>query len=141
VGKSLLVVTNSIPIVNVLINQPMIELTVLGGYVYPKTGVALGPLAIEALESIHVRRLIMSVGGITEKGLFNSNVLLVETERQMMAAAEEVVVVSDSGKLGHSALAHLCPLDVVHRLVVDEEISPEWRKIIRNAGVELIIAD
>ena len=27
----------------------------------------------------------------------------------------KVIVVSDSGKLGHSALAHLCPLDAVDR--------------------------
>ena len=77
----------------------------------------------------------MSVGGITEKGLFNSNALLVETERQMMESAEESIVVSDSSKLGHSALAHLCPLEAVSRLVVDSGITPEWRKTIHNAGV------
>jgi len=141
IGMSLHVVTNSVPIVNLLINQPNIELIVIGGFVYPKTGVALGPLAVKALSGIHVRRLIMSAGGITEAGLFNSNSLLVETERQMIKAAEEVVVVSDSGKLGHSALAHLCSLNVVKRLVVDDGISAEWQNIIQHAGVELTIAD
>jgi DeoR family transcriptional regulator, fructose operon transcriptional repressor len=140
-GKSLQVVTNSIPIVNLLVNQPKIELVVIGGYVYPKTGVALGPLATAALSGIHVRRLIMSVGGITEAGLYNSNALLVETERQMMAAAEETVVVTDSSKLGHSALSHLCGLDKVHRLVVDSGISDEWRKVTRDAGIELTVVE
>lgn len=139
VGKSLQVVTNSIPIINLLVNQPKIELIVIGGYVYPKTGVALGPMAVATLSKVHVRRLVMSVGGITEAGLFNSNALLVETERQMMAAAEEIVVVADSGKLGHSALANLCPLDAVDRLVVDAGITPEWREIVRRAGIELTI--
>ena len=104
-GKSLQVVTNSIPVVNLLANQPQIELVVIGGYVYPKTGVALGPLAMAALSEIHVRRLFMSVGGITEKGLYNSNALLADTERSMLSAAEEVIVVADSSKFGHSALA------------------------------------
>ncbi len=140
IGKSLLVVTNSLPIVNLLAGQPQIELMVIGGYLYPKTGVALGPMAVAALSNVHVRRLIMSVGGITEKGLFNRNALLVTTERQMIEAAEEVVVVSDSEKLGHSALAHLCPLDVVDRLVVDSGITPEWRNTIQQAGVELTVA-
>jgi DeoR family transcriptional regulator, fructose operon transcriptional repressor len=140
-GKSLQVVTNSLPIVNLLVNQPQIELLMIGGYLYPKTGVALGPAAIGTLKNIHVRRLFMSVGGLTEKGLFNSNALLVETERQMIESAEEVIVVSDSGKLGHSALAHLCSLDVVDRLVVDAGITPEWRQIVQRAGVELIVAD
>jgi DeoR family transcriptional regulator, fructose operon transcriptional repressor len=48
--------------------------------------------------------------------------------------------VSDSSKLGHSALAHLCPLEVVDRLVVDEGISDEWRQIVDRAGIELIVA-
>lgn len=139
VGKSLQVVTNSLPIVNLLANQPQIELIVLGGYVYPKTGVALGPVAIAALSQIHVRRLFMSVGGITERGLFNSNTLLVETERSMMAAAEEVIVVTDSGKLGHSALAHLCPLDQVHRVVVDPGITDDWKAVLAQAGIALTI--
>lgn len=141
IGKSLQVVTNSLPIVNLLVNQPDIELIMIGGYLYPKTGVALGPLAVATLQGVHVRRLVMSVGGITEHGLFNSNALLVETERQMMAAADEIVVVADSGKLGRSALASLCPLNAVHRLVVDSGITPEWQDTIRRAGIDLTIVD
>jgi DeoR/GlpR family transcriptional regulator of sugar metabolism len=140
-GKSLQVVTNSLPIAGLLINQPQIELIVIGGYVYPTTGVALGPMAVAALANVHVRRLFMSAGGITENGLYNSNALLVETERRMIDAADEVVLVSDSGKLGHSALAHLCRLDVVDRFVVDAGISAEWRKTFEKANVELTIVD
>lgn len=141
IGKSLQVVTNSLPIVNLLASQPDIELIMLGGYVYPKTGVALGPATMTALEQIHVRRLFTGVSGITERGLFNSNTLLVDTERCMLAAAEEVVVVTDSSKLGHSALAHLCPLDKVHRVVVDAGITDEWRDIFARVGIEVTIAE
>lgn len=140
VGKPLLVVTNSLPVANVLVNQSLVELLLVGGYLYPKTGVALGSHAVAGLQGIHVRRLVMSVGGITSEGLFNSNMLLVETERRMMEVAEEVVVVSDSSKLGHSALAHLCGLDEVDCLVIDSGISAEWRKRIEDAGIRLIVA-
>ncbi|MGE0376915.1 MAG: DeoR/GlpR family DNA-binding transcription regulator [Planctomycetaceae bacterium] len=139
-GKNLQVVTNSLPTVNLLVGAANIELIYLGGYVYPKTGVALGSLTVEALKGIHARRLVMSVGGITGAGLFNSNSLLVETERQMMEAADEVIVVADSGKLGHSELARLCPLDEVDRLVVDDGITDEWTQIVKEHGIELIVA-
>jgi DeoR/GlpR family transcriptional regulator of sugar metabolism len=140
-GKSLQVVTNSLPTANLLVNRPEIELIIIGGYLYPKTGVNLGPIAVEALSHIHARRLIMSVGGITEQGLFNSNALLVETEQQMLKAADEVIVVADSSKLGRSALAHLCPLDAVDRMVVDSGITEPWKQALQNAGVELIIVE
>jgi DeoR/GlpR family transcriptional regulator of sugar metabolism len=140
-GRSLQVVTNSIPIVNVLVNSPETELIVIGGFLYPKTGVNLGPIAVEALKSIHARRLFISVGGITAASLFNSNALLVETERQMIEAAEEVIVVSDSSKLGHSALAQLCSLQAVDRLIVVAGITEEWRQIVQRAGVELTVVE
>lgn len=140
IGRTLHVVTNSLPIVNLLANQPEIELIQIGGYLFPKTGVALGPLAVATLSQIRVRRLIMSVGGITEQGLFNTNLLLVETEREMMKSAEEVVVVADSSKLGHSALAHLCPLEEIDQIVVDRGITSEWKKNLEVAGVKVIVA-
>lgn len=141
VGRSLQVVTNSIPIVNALVNSPETELIVIGGFLYPKTGVNLGPLAVEALKHIHARRLFISVGGITASSLFNSNALLVETERQMIEAAEEVIVVSDSSKLGHSALAQLCPLETVDRLITDAGITDEWREICEAAEIELTVVE
>lgn len=140
-GKSLQVVTNSLPIVGMLANQAQVELVMLGGYVYPKSGVALGPLTIKALSETHVRRLFISVGGITERGLFNSNTLLVDTERAMLAAAEEVIVVTDSSKFGHSALAHLCPLNRVQRVVVDAGITDEWRQLLEREGVAVTVAE
>lgn len=140
-GKNLQVVTNSLPTVNLLVGAPTIELIYLGGYVYPKTGVALGTITVETIKQIHARRLIMSVGGITRSGLFNSNSLLVETERQMMQAADEVIVVADSGKLGHSELTHLCPLSDIDRLVVDIGITEEWKDIVTDHGIELIVAE
>ncbi len=76
----------------------------LGGYLYPRTGVVLGPLTVGALQSLKVRRLIIGVGGITEEGLFNQNSLLVETQKQMLDAADEVILATDSSKFGHSEL-------------------------------------
>ena len=67
---------------------------------------------------------MLSVAGINERGFFNSNVLLVETEQAMMKAADEVIVVADSTKFGHQSLAHLCALEQVDYLVVDSGISP-----------------
>lgn len=140
-AKSLQVVTNSLPIVNVLVGSADIELVFLGGYLYPKTGVALGALTVQAVQQVHARRLIMSTGGVTEAGLFNSNSLLVETERQMMDSADEVIVVADSSKFGHSELAHVCPLSRVHRFVTDAGVTDKWRGVLKANNVELMVAE
>lgn len=140
VGRPLQIVTNSIPIANLFAADNRADLVLLGGYVYPRTGVALGPLADAMLEKIRVRKTIMGVGGITSQGLFNSNVLLAATEQAMIRAADEVVVVADSSKLGRRNLAFLAPLSAVHRLVMDSGVSEAWRTELRAAGIRLEVA-
>jgi DeoR/GlpR family transcriptional regulator of sugar metabolism len=140
VGRPLQIVTNSLPVANLFASNADHDLVLLGGYVYPRTGVALGPYANEMLAKLSVRRTIMSVAGVTERGFFNSNLLLVETERAMMRAADEVIVVADSSKFGRQCLAHLCGLEEVQHMVVDDGISSEWRKRIESAGPELHVA-
>ncbi len=141
VNRPLQVVTNSLPIAQLLVNSPETELILIGGYMYPKTGVALGPIAVEALRTIRVRRLIMSVGGITKEGMFNSNSLLVEAEQRMLETAEEVIVAVDAGKFGRNALSKLCDLDRPDRIFVDSGLNENWKDILSSKNVEMTIVE
>ncbi len=140
VGRSVQIVTNSLPIAMLFASRHEADLVLLGGYIYPRTGVALGPWALRMMEDIHVQQAILSVGGITDKGLFNSNLLLVETERQMMRCADEVVVVADHTKVGRPALAFLCELATVDTLIVDAGLSDEQRRLLEQTDVRVLFA-
>lgn len=139
-GRSVQVVTNSLPVAHLLAGDRRVDLTIVGGYVYPRTGVAVGPLAAQFLANVHARRLIMSVAGVTERGFFNSNTLLVETQLQMMQVAGEVVVVADHTKFGQQSLAFLCELGRVQKLVSDAGLGEEHRRMLGEAGVEVVVA-
>lgn len=141
VGRPLQVVTNSLPVANLFTSSENADLVLIGGYVHTKTGVSLGPYANQMLAGLNVRRAVLSVAGINERGAYNSNLLLVETERAMMQSAEEVVVVADSTKFGHTSLAQLCPLDAIDVLVSDAEIAAEWRGQLEAAGARVVIAE
>ena len=140
VGRPLQIVTNSLPIANLFANSRETDLVILGGFVYPKTGVALGPLTVKMMEGINVRQTLLSVGGITAKGLFNSNLLLVETELAMMRCADEVVVVADHTKIGRQALAYLCDLAAIDTLIVDGDLSAAQRAMLQQTDARLIVA-
>ena len=132
VGRPLQVVTNSLPVANLFSAGDNADLVIIGGDVHARTGVAIGPYANEMLSQLNVRRAVLSVAGVNDRGYYNSNRLLVETERAMMQSADEVMIVADSTKFGHASLAHLCELDAVHRVIVDHEI-PE-RLAEQNLG-------
>ncbi len=137
VGRRLQVVTNSLPIAQLLASSPQTDLILIGGYIYPRTGVALGPLAIASMQSIRVRTAILGAGGIVAEGIYNSNSLLVETERQMMDCGQEVMIVADHTKFGRLALARLCGLEDVDQVVVDSALSDQDRAMLEGTGVSI----
>jgi DeoR family fructose operon transcriptional repressor len=141
VGRPVQVVTNSLPIAQLLASSPQTDLILIGGYIYPRTGVALGPLAIATMQGIRVRTSILGAGGIVADGIYNSNLLLVETERQMMACGQEVIIAADHTKFGRLALARLCGLEELQRLVVDAGLPDEFRAVLAEAGIDVHIAD
>jgi DeoR family fructose operon transcriptional repressor len=140
VGRRLQVVTNSLPIAQLLASSQQTDLILIGGYIYPRTGVALGPLAIATMQSIRVRKAILGAGGVVAEGIFNSNSLLVESERQMMLCGQEVVIVADHTKFGRLALARLCGLDEIDQVVVDSGLTDENRSMLEHAGLTIHVA-
>jgi DeoR/GlpR family transcriptional regulator of sugar metabolism len=139
-GRPMQVVTNSLPIAQLLAASTQIDLILIGGYVYPRTGVALGPLAIATMQGIRVSKAILGAGGIVAEGIYNHNLLLVETERQMMSCGQEVMIVADHTKFGRQALARLCGFEEVGHLVVDPGLPDDYRSLIALAGVRIHIA-
>lgn len=140
VGRHLQVVTNSLPVANLFATNANTDLILVGGYIYPRTGVSLGPYANRMLANLNVRKTVLSVAGINDRGYFNSNLLLVETEQAMLKAADQVIVVADSTKFGKQSLALLSPLDAIDDLVVDHEIDDKWRSQLESSGVRLHVA-
>jgi DeoR/GlpR family transcriptional regulator of sugar metabolism len=141
VGRPLQVVTNSLPVATLFTSGDRGDLVLVGGIVHTHTGVTLGPYTNEMLAKLNVRRAVLSVAGANERGFYNSNPLLVEAEQAMMRAADEVVIVADSTKFGHTSLAHLCDLGDVDVLVTDGGLSDDWKKRVTEVGTKLILAD
>lgn len=141
VGRPLQIVTNSLPVANLFTSSANTDLVFIGGYIHMRTGVSLGPYANDMIGDLNVHRAILSVAGINTNGCYNSNLLLVETEKAMIRAADKVVVVADSTKFGKKSLAHICELSEMHTLVVDDKLSDAWRARVTDAGVNLTIAE
>jgi DeoR/GlpR family transcriptional regulator of sugar metabolism len=139
-GQPLQLVTNSLPIANLFLNDDNVELILTGGLMYPRYGVLLGPTAEHVLSTIHTKTLFLSVAGVHNGALYNQNLLLVQSERRMMEQAQEIVMLVDSTKFGQQALARLGELSEIDTVVTDAAISDEHRNAIEAAGCQLIVA-
>jgi len=140
VGRPLQIVTNSLPVANLFASSDQADLVLLGGYVHSRTAVSLGPYANQMLATLNVQKAFLSIAGANRRGYYNSNLLLVETERAMMNCADQTIVVADSSKFGKSSLARLCELEQVQTVVTDAGLSQTWREHLQAAHVQLVIA-
>jgi DeoR family fructose operon transcriptional repressor len=140
IGRSLQLVTNSLPIAELFLNDDKVELVLTGGLMYPRYGVLLGPMAEASLGNIHTKTLFMSVAGVHQGAMYNQNVLLVQAERKMMAQAQQTVLLIDSGKFGQQALAKLGEVSEID-IVVTDAITDGDRHTLEQAGCRVIVAE
>jgi len=139
-GRRLNVVTNSLPIAALLSGDVETEVTLIGGYLYPRTGVALGAMAEQQLAALHATQLILSCAAASPEGAFNPNQMMVDVERAMMQIADEVILAVDHTKLGMRSVVKLCELDEVDVIVTDSGLDAESRQWLEKLRAKVIIA-
>ncbi len=134
------IITNSLPIANHFAAANRVELVVSGGVIYPRLGVLVGPLAVEAFSKIHADVAIMSAGGITLEGITNSHGLLIEIQLAMIRAAQRVIFCFDSTKIGRKSVSFLCDLDCIDTIVTDAGAPTELVCALQQKGVQVVVA-
>jgi len=117
-----------------------VEVQVAGGYLVARGGLLIGPQARAGIAAYHARWAFLSAGGGGPDGVFNTDELVQDVEREMIAHADRVVVLADRTKLGARALCHVCGLERIHLVVTDDGADPGAVAAIRERGVEVRIA-
>lgn len=140
IDRPLQVVTNSLPVAHLLSTSDSIDLIMIGGCVRGRTSVTIGPMADKMLAGIHVSKTFLSVAGVTKRGFFNSDMMLVESEKAMIAAANQTIVLTDHTKFGKNSLSQICRLEDIHGVVTDSDLDSQWKTRLESAGVELLLA-
>ena len=134
------IVTNSIPVANLFASATKVEVILSGGVIYPRLGVLVGPMTVEALCKIRADVAIMGAGGITLDGITNSHTLLIDIQRAMLKAAQKIIFCLDHTKFGRQSFSSLCGLDMVDVIVTDSRAPADLVAGLRERGVEVIIA-
>ncbi len=138
--RHLQIVTNSIPVAQVFNDCKNAEVTLTGGYLYPRLGIQIGPICERMLHGISADVAIMGIRGISENGLSDSSTLIVESLRAMMKAAQKVIVVADRTKFGRNAMIWVANLAEVHQIVTDRDLDPQFRKMMDEQKVAYLLA-
>jgi DeoR/GlpR family transcriptional regulator of sugar metabolism len=134
------IVTNSLPVANLFASANKVEVILAGGVIYPRLGVLVGPMTVEAFSKMRVDVAVMSAGGITVEGITNSHALLIDIQREMLKAAQKIIFCLDHTKLGRQSVSPLCGLDLIDVVVTDSQAPQELVAALRERGVEVVVA-
>jgi len=121
--------------------HPRFTIVVTGGTLRPKQHSLVEPLATGMFQSLRVDTVFLGCNGVSvEGGVTNVNLPEAVVKRAMIDSAQRCVVLADSTKLGVRALAPVCTLDEVDVLVTDGRAESSDLDIIRERGVDVVIA-
>lgn len=138
--RSVHAITNSLAIAQLLRASRNVEVTLTGGYLFPRLEVMLGPLCERMLASVAADLLVMGIGGITDAGFSNNNTLVVGSELRMIEVSRTVVIVADATKFGRPGMVPVAPLEMADIVVSDSSLAPEYRQMLEDKGVRVLLA-
>jgi DeoR/GlpR family transcriptional regulator of sugar metabolism len=139
----LTVVTNSVPVAQLLHESGGGgHVVVLTGGVRTPSDALVGPVAVSALQGLHVDRLFLGAHGIDRSaGLTTPNLVEAETNRALVRASRSVCVLADHTKVGIVGLSTFMQLAEVDTLITDAGMPPRARAILEESVDHLVLAE
>jgi DeoR/GlpR family transcriptional regulator of sugar metabolism len=140
---NLTVVTNSVRVADVLYQSSRPDRTVvLTGGVRTPSDALVGPVAVNALRSLHLDSVFMGVHGMNSRAGFTTpNLMEAETNRAFVDATEHLVVLADHTKWGTTGLSSMATLDRAAVVITDRGLPTAARAALEDSVGRLILAD
>ncbi len=139
-GAQLQVITNSFPLAETLIPTRN-RIILLGGVLDQESLLVLDPEPEKVISRYFAAKLFMGIAGIDENGFTNNDLPVIQSERIMLEQAGEVIVLADSSKFGKRGALRLCEFERVNTVITDAGITEEYRQMLTDHGIRIIIAD
>lgn len=139
--KNLVIVTNSILIPNLFVNNEHIQVVSTGGLFIKEMGSFAGPCAISAINEFNGHKLFFSVASVSLDGNLSDiyNIDLVTVKREMFKKSRERICLVDSSKFNKIGQSKIFDLNEVDIVISDSNCNKEKREELLKFGVNLII--
>jgi DeoR family transcriptional regulator, aga operon transcriptional repressor len=140
--SGLRVVTNALNIASELAVRSNIELVVCGGSARAESYELVGPLAELTIANINLDIAIIGVDGISPSAGFTTHhEVEAHTNRALARAAERVIVVADSSKVGRRGFAKIGEIAFAGDIVTDAGVDPKDVAELRRLGPRVHVVD
>ena len=138
-GRSVTVITSSLAVYEELVDDPDIQLVLLGGVVRRSYRSMVGFLTEEALRQVHADRVFLGTSGVLPDGyIVDTTMAEVPIKRAMIAASDQVVLLADASKFPGTGMARVCGPEDLDVVVTHPMIDARTKAAFIDAGVEVL---
>ncbi len=139
--KDLTVITNSLPVLNVLTGIKDITVISLGGMLRNSELSYIGHITEQALTEVRADKVILGTRGVSlEHGLTNDYLEETLTDRAILKIGREVIIVADHTKVNRVSTALLAPLESVNTFVTDSNSDKKFLQALKKQGIKVVVA-
>ena len=139
--EGLTVLTASLNTALILSENPNIDVIQLGGTVRRSSSSVVGPIAEKMLADLTFTKLFLGVDGIDiEYGLTTTNINEASLNKQMIKAAQKIIVLADSSKFGRKGFGKICGIEDVDQIITDSGIDKKTKARLFELGINVTIA-
>lgn len=139
--KSLTIVTNSIAVINALIEEDHIRLLMPGGKVNHRTASIVGNSVLDYLKELRLNTAFVGARSMSaDMGLGEDNEEEVEVKKSMLKIARKRVALVDSSKYNGVALVSFGTWEMIDHLITDSHLKLNQQKELKAFGVNVHIA-
>lgn len=139
--KSLTVITNSLPVLNILAGLKGITVISLGGMLRDSELSFIGHITEQALIEVRADKVFMGTRGASlEHGLTNDYLQETLTDRAILKSGREVIIVADHTKVNRVSTVLLAPLGNIQTFVTDSKADKKFVEALKQHGIQVVIA-
>ena len=136
--ERLTVITASLNTALLLATIPNVEVIQLGGVIRKSSFSVIGPLAETMLSQFSCSKLFLGVDGIDlDYGLTTTNSMEASLNKEMINAAQKIIVLADSSKFGKKGFGRICGLEDVDIIITDSGIDEKYKNKLIDLGVDV----
>jgi DeoR family ulaG and ulaABCDEF operon transcriptional repressor len=137
-GLHLEVATNSLHIVSALLPQATTRIYMPAGAVYREQNIVLSPFDDDGTSHYEATKMFIGAASVGPLGLMQTDLILLQAERRLMARARQVVLLVDSTKFHRPIGEAVCALSEVMTVITDDAIAGAHAKLVERSGAKLI---
>jgi DeoR/GlpR family transcriptional regulator of sugar metabolism len=141
--RDVTIITNSAFIANHIRHAPYSRVILLGGEYQPIAQVLVGSITRRSAEVFFSDKLFIGTDGFTPKyGFTGRDHLRTQTARDLVEQAQQIIILTESGKFFHQGTEGLIRTEEVSMLFTDDKIPPDIEAYLqqRNVNVRKVTA-